>query len=91
MRKKRVLGAFHWRTWHRDNCEGRGMDGDAVLNGRWLSHCMGVWQSRQGRSGAGLAGDEGVVGLGGGQGQGEAGASAQRDMGDGGVTCDLWP
>ena len=38
---------------------------------------------------AGLAGDEGMVGLGGGQGQDEAGALAQRDAGDGGMTCDL--
>ena len=38
---------------------------------------------------AGLAGDEGVVGSGGASGQGKAGASAQRDAGDGGTTCDL--
>ena len=37
----------------------------------------------------GPAGDEGVVGSGGASGQGEAGASAQRDAGDGGTTCDL--
>ena len=38
---------------------------------------------------AGPAGDEGVVGLGGGQGQDKAGALAQWDVGDGGMTCDL--
>ena len=31
--------------------EGRGTDGDAVPNGRWLSQCVGVQQSRQGTSG----------------------------------------
>ena len=41
--------------------------------------------------GVGPAGDKGIVGLRGGQGQGEAEALAQWDMGDGGVTCDLWP
>ena len=41
--------------------------------------------------GVGLAGDKGVVGSGGGQGQGEAGALAQQDVGDGGMTCNLWP
>ena len=37
----------------------------------------------------GPVGDEGVVGSGGASGQGEAGASAQWDVGDGGATCDL--
>ena len=51
--------------------------------------CGGAAEPTGNKWTAGPAGDEGVVGSGGASGQGEAGASAQWDVGDGGTTCDL--